>query len=187
MTPSPFAGKFIGCVMNKYFYDLHIHSCLSPCGDDDMTPENIAGMAALKGLGIVALTDHNSCKTVRIFRGLQKNGIIPVAGAEITTCEDVHAVVLFESLCGAMEFDKMLFGKRTLIKNRPDIFGRQIIYGENDEPFWGGGIPSFKRHVPFDRTDGGICERIRRNLLSRPHRPRGKRHNFGARRFPGKA
>ena len=23
------------------FYDLHIHSALSPCGDNDMTPNNI--------------------------------------------------------------------------------------------------------------------------------------------------
>lgn len=49
--------------MNKYYYDLHIHSCLSPCADNDMTPCNIAGMAAIKGLNIVALTDHNSTKT----------------------------------------------------------------------------------------------------------------------------
>ena len=42
--------------MNKYYYDLHIHSCLSPCGDNDMTPANIAGMAAVKGLQIAALT-----------------------------------------------------------------------------------------------------------------------------------
>ena len=44
--------------MTELAYDLHIHSCLSPCGDDDMTPANIAGMAALKGLDAVALTDH---------------------------------------------------------------------------------------------------------------------------------
>ena len=43
-------------------YDLHIHSCLSPCGDDDMTPGNIVGMAAIKGLDVIAVTDHNSCK-----------------------------------------------------------------------------------------------------------------------------
>ena len=36
--------------MGKYYYDLHIHSCLSPCGDTDMTPANIAGMAAVAGL-----------------------------------------------------------------------------------------------------------------------------------------
>ena len=41
--------------MTGLTYDLHIHSCLSPCGDDDMTPANIAGMAALKGLEAVAL------------------------------------------------------------------------------------------------------------------------------------
>ena len=46
----------------KYYYDLHLHSCLSPCGDDDMTPANIAGMAAVIGLDVIAVTDHNSCK-----------------------------------------------------------------------------------------------------------------------------
>ena len=46
----------------QLYYDLHLHSCLSPCGDNDMTPANIAGMAALKGLDVIALTDHNSCR-----------------------------------------------------------------------------------------------------------------------------
>ena len=27
--------------MKRLYYDLHIHSCLSPCGDMDMTPCNI--------------------------------------------------------------------------------------------------------------------------------------------------
>ena len=49
--------------MIPLFYDLHIHSCLSPCGDDDMTPANIAGMAAVKGLDVIALTDHTPAKT----------------------------------------------------------------------------------------------------------------------------
>ena len=33
--------------MNSYRYDLHLHSCLSPCGDTDMTPNNLVNMAAL--------------------------------------------------------------------------------------------------------------------------------------------
>ena len=44
--------------MGEYFADLHIHSCLSPCGDDDMTPGNIVGMAALNSLQIAALTEE---------------------------------------------------------------------------------------------------------------------------------
>ena len=43
-------------------YDLHIHSCLSPCGDDESTPANIVGMAYVKGLDVIALTDHNTAR-----------------------------------------------------------------------------------------------------------------------------
>ena len=43
-------------------YDLHIHSCLSPCGDNESTPCNIVGMAYVKGLDVIAVTDHNSAK-----------------------------------------------------------------------------------------------------------------------------
>ena len=53
--------------MSRYFCDLHIHSCLSPCADDDMTPGNIAGMATINGLQIVALTDHNTSKNCPAF------------------------------------------------------------------------------------------------------------------------
>lgn len=46
----------------KLYYDLHIHSCLSPCGDEDNTPNNIVNMALIKGLNVIALSDHNTCK-----------------------------------------------------------------------------------------------------------------------------
>lgn len=81
----------------KFYYDLHIHSILSPCGDDDNTPNNIAGMASLCGLNIIALTDHNSAKNCpAFFEAARKYGIIPVAGMELTTSEDIHVVCLFE-------------------------------------------------------------------------------------------
>ena len=51
----------------RYYYDLHIHSCLSPCADNDMTPSNIAGMATIAGVQIVALTDHNTVKNCPAF------------------------------------------------------------------------------------------------------------------------
>ena len=120
--------------MNRYYYDLHIHSCLSPCADNDNTPNNIAGMAVLNGLNIVALTDHNSCKNCpAFFAAAKKQGIVPVAGMELTTSEDIHAVCLFEELDDAMAFDGYLQNRRTLIPNRTDIFGDQLIMDENDE------------------------------------------------------
>ena len=120
--------------MNKYHYDLHIHSCLSPCGDDDMTPNNIAGMGVLNGLNIMALTDHNTCKNCpAFFKAARKNGIIPVAGMELTTAEDIHVVCLFPELEAAMAFDEFIQSHRMLIPNRTDIFGFQYIMDENDE------------------------------------------------------
>ncbi len=119
--------------MNKYYYDLHIHSCLSPCGDDDMTPNNIAGMAALNGLNIVALTDHNSSKNCpAFFEACRRNGLIPIAGMELSTAEDIHLVCLFPELEQAMAFDKEIEGHLPNIANRPDIFGNQLILDEND-------------------------------------------------------
>ena len=46
--------------MPGFLCDLHIHSCLSPCGDEEMTPYNLVNMAKVMGLDILALTDHNS-------------------------------------------------------------------------------------------------------------------------------
>lgn len=120
--------------MNRFYYDLHTHSCLSPCADDDNTPNNIAGIASLSGLHIVALTDHNSCKNCpAFFAAAERYGIIPIAGMEFTTSEDIHVVCLFESLAGAMRFDEEIQKFRTLIKNRKEIFGEQQIMNESDE------------------------------------------------------
>lgn len=120
--------------MTRYLTDLHIHSCLSPCGDDDMTPGNIAGMAVLNGLQIVALTDHNTAKNCpAFFQAAKGYGLIPIAGMELTTSEDIHAVCLFRTLADALDFDRFVEERRFPIKNKPAIFGRQLLIGENDE------------------------------------------------------
>ncbi len=119
--------------MKNYYYDLHIHSCLSPCGDDDSTPDSIAGMGELNGLDIMALTDHNTCKNCpAFFEAALRHGILPIAGMELTTAEDIHMVCLFESLDKAMQFDKALESRRILFENRTDIFGNQLICDSED-------------------------------------------------------
>ncbi len=119
--------------MNKYYYDFHVHSCLSPCGDDDSTPNSIAGMATLCGLNVVALTDHNTCKNCEgFFKAAKRHGIIPIAGMELTTAEDIHIVFLFEQLEDALEFDKEIEKRRILFENRTDVYGEQLIMDEND-------------------------------------------------------
>lgn len=119
--------------MKKYYYDLHIHSCLSPCGDDDSTPNSIAGMGELNGLNIMALTDHNTCKNCPyFFEAAANHGILAVAGMELTTAEEIHVVCLFETLENALAFEKELEPLRFLIENRTDIFGNQLVCDSED-------------------------------------------------------
>ncbi len=119
--------------MMKLAYDLHIHSCLSPCASDDMTPANIVGMAAIKGLDVIAVTDHNSCKNCRAVLEMAKEyGVIAIPGMEINTMEEVHAVCLFQDLESAMEFDAYVYQRLLDFPNNEAIFGFQEIYDEND-------------------------------------------------------
>ncbi|MBQ6263587.1 MAG: PHP domain-containing protein [Clostridia bacterium] len=121
--------------MSEYRYDLHVHSCLSPCADDDMTPANIAGMASLNGISLLALTDHNSAKNCpAFFEHCKRYGIVPIPGMELTTSEDVHVICLFPTLESALEMDRIAGEKLIKVKNRPEIFGRQIVVDENDDP-----------------------------------------------------
>lgn len=115
-------------------YELHLHSCLSPCGDAEMTPSSIAGMAMLNGVRVAALTDHNTCKNCPAFFDACNNyGVVPIAGMELTTMEEIHVVCLFDSLDAAMTFDKFVESHRMRVKNRPDIFGEQLIMNCDDE------------------------------------------------------
>lgn len=119
--------------MKHVFYDLHLHSCLSPCGDADMTPCNIAGMAALKGLQVIALTDHNTCENCPAFlEACSQNGLVGIPGMELTTAEEIHLVCLFEFLSHALAFSDAVRDRRFKIKNKPDIFGEQLILDAND-------------------------------------------------------
>ena len=140
--------------MITLFYDLHIHSCLSPCGDDDMTPANLTGMAAVKGLDVIALTDHNSCANcpAAMYHG-KKYGVTVIPGMELTTAEEVHVICLFPALDAAMEFDRLVYGRLLPFPNREDIFGNQQIMNERDE------VVGIKEHllinattIPFDEA-----------------------------------
>lgn len=120
--------------MIPLYYDLHIHSCLSPCGDDDMTPGNIVGMAYVKGLDVIAVTDHNSCKNcpAAIFHG-KNYGITVIPGMELCTAEEVHVLCLFPSIEDAMDFDAYVYSHMLPIKNKEKIWGKQQIMDEKDE------------------------------------------------------
>lgn len=84
--------------MTKILYDLHIHSALSPCADNDMTPVNIGAMSSAKGLQIIAVADHNAIANVAAAREVgEALDVIVVPAVELQTQEDVHILCLFET------------------------------------------------------------------------------------------
>lgn len=117
----------------KLYYDFHIHSALSPCGDNDMTPNNLINMSIIKGLDAVALTDHNACENVRAAAAVAGDKIIFIPGMEVETSEEVHIVTLFPTADAAEEMQRILTDSSPFIPNRPEIFGNQYIMDENDE------------------------------------------------------
>ena len=119
--------------MISVYYDLHIHSALSPCADDDMTPNDIIGMAQLNRLDIIAITDHNSMANVpAVVKAAKETGLIVLPGIEVATAEEVHVICLFADLETALRFEEELIPLYSTFVNRTDIFGNQLIYDEED-------------------------------------------------------
>lgn len=97
--------------MNVY-YDLHMHSCLSPCGADDMTPNNLVNMAALAGLQVIAVADHNTTKNVPAATKVgQQVGVLVVPAMELTTKEDIHVLCLLPDLDAAEAFREYVYAR----------------------------------------------------------------------------
>lgn len=114
--------------------DLHIHSALSPCGDDFMTPGNIVGMAVVNELDAIAITDHNSSENIPAAMAIgNEYGIIVIPGMELETVEEIHVVCLFPDLEAISVFQNTILSSYAPGTNRPDIFGCQQIFNSNDQ------------------------------------------------------
>lgn len=119
----------------KIYYDFHMHSCLSPCGDDEMTPNNLVNMAQLVGLTAFALTDHNTCGNCAATAAIASElGMVFLPGMELCTAEEAHVVCLFPTIDAALAFEKMVAPTLPPIPNRPEIFGEQILCDTEDRP-----------------------------------------------------
>ncbi len=120
--------------MREYTYDFHMHSCLSPCGDMEMTPNNIVNMAKIMECDIIAITDHNTVKNARAcIKVGEEVGVVVIPGMELCTVEEAHVVCLFETVEGAEEFEKYVKTQCLPMENDEDIFGAQVVMDENDE------------------------------------------------------
>jgi len=115
--------------------DLHVHSCLSPCGDGDMTPHNITGLASILGLQLIALSDHNTCGNCRAAMEAGKEFGLPVVPAmELTAREEAHILCFFPDADSAEAYSAYVYEKLPDIRNDPAVFGPQIRMDAMDNP-----------------------------------------------------
>lgn len=115
------------------FYDLHIHSGLSPCAEDDMSPQNIIQMAKLKGLDLISICDHNSFRQQAVIGQVaQQHHLKVLYGIEIQTKEEVHVLAYFKGQEDLPQMQAWLTQHQMKVLNRSNFFGHQYLYDVKD-------------------------------------------------------
>lgn len=120
------------------YYDLHIHSALSPCSDDLMTINNIFNMAYIKGLQLIAITDHNSLKQQYYLEKIIEHDILKgkieyVHGVELQSSEEIHLLAYFKKGSNLNVIQEWIDKHLIKVKNQSDYYGNQYIFNEFDE------------------------------------------------------
>lgn len=118
----------------KCTYDFHIHTALSPCGDDYMTPNNIVNMCKLNGVDIIAITDHNTLSNCEVVMEVGRvNDLLVIPGMEIECREEFHSIALFPSIEAGEKVARAVKEHMLPIKNKVAIFGHQRLLNKEDE------------------------------------------------------
>lgn len=120
--------------MNRSFYfDLHLHTVLSPCADLSMSPTLILPKLIQFSISLIAITDHNSVLNFPAFIDFPGQGVTVIPGMELTTREEVHLLAFFPNYSVALQFQALVDSLRQNIPNNPDLFGNQLIINEKEE------------------------------------------------------
>lgn len=148
-----------------YHADLHIHTALSPCAGEEMTPPAIVAAALQAGLQIIAVTDHNSAGNVAaVQEAARGTGLEVLAGMEVQTREDVHLVCLFATAAAALAWQEEVYRHLPAEENREDYFGPQILMdatgwetGREKRLLLGSASLSVEEVVREVNNRGGLC------------------------------
>ena len=120
--------------MKEFRVDLHLHTCLSPCGSLEMSPQRIVETALERGVDAIAVTDHNStlqCPEIQVLG--EERGLMVFAGAEVTTREEAHCVALFADDRARAAFQMYLDDYLPPVPNDPERFGDQVWVNARNE------------------------------------------------------
>ena len=115
-------------------FDLHIHSCLSPCANLEMSPGEIVARAKAAGMDGIALTDHQSARNCpAIAECAKRAGLKCLYGLEVQTAEEVHTVALFDTVEQALAMTDFVYAAMPKRVNDPETFGDQPVVTWDDD------------------------------------------------------
>ncbi len=142
-------------MLTAYKMDLHIHTCLSPCGDLMMLPTAIINEAKKQNLDGIGICDHNTAENVAaIKKAGEREGVQVFGGLEITTSEEVHIIALFDDDAALLEMQNIVHNNLSG-ENDENFFGEQIIVDENDN------IIGINKKLLIGSTGLGVNEIVR--------------------------
>jgi predicted metal-dependent phosphoesterase TrpH len=113
--------------------DLHIHTALSPCAMEEMTPPAIVEEAIRKGLHMIAVCDHNAAGNAASTQEAAGTALAAVAGMEITTAEDIHVLGLFPDAASACRTAEVVRAGLPTRRERSRKFGQQLLLNARGE------------------------------------------------------
>lgn len=120
-------------MLEEFKGDLHVHTCLSPCGDFSMLPALIIMKAKERDLDIIGICDHNSTENVMAVKKVgTMEGVTVIGGIEITSQEEVHILALFDDDADLLRIQNIVYEHLPGV-NDEDAFGEQLIVDEKDE------------------------------------------------------
>jgi len=113
--------------------DLHIHTCLSPCGELSMAPRRIVEAAISQGIQLIAIADHNSVSMVDIVAQVAADaGLYFLYGIELQTREEVHLLAYFDDSISCHRLADVIYELLPDRRNEPTYFGDQVIADVNE-------------------------------------------------------
>ncbi len=134
-------------------FDLHIHSCLSPCGDLDSSPAAIVRQAKAAGLNGLMIADHNTSRnSPALAEACRREGLHALYGMELTTAEEVHCLAVFDTIDQAAALTEVVYAALPRRVNRPEVFGYQPVVNADEE------IIEFEEHLLSAPTTLRIVE-----------------------------
>jgi hypothetical protein len=127
--------------------DLHVHTCLSPCAELDMSPRALARRAVAERLDLIAITDHNASENVpHVLKAACHSALAVLPGMEVTSAEEVHLLALFETLVPLARLQDLVYAHLPGLNDERQ-FGCQPIVNERDE------VEGFNERLLIGATD----------------------------------